>query len=44
MSKPSRTPFIGKISRARSGWKKSGIHPSAISNASSTDFGPIDAR
>ena len=23
-----------------SGWKKIGIHPSAISNASSTDFGP----
>ena len=32
-------------SRARApAEKKSGIQPSAISNASSTDFGPIDAR
>ena len=42
-SRRART-LIGKISRARSGEKKSGIQPSAISNASSTAFGHIDAR
>jgi hypothetical protein len=43
-SKPSGRVPIGKTTRARSGAKKIGIQPSAISKASSTDYGEIEAR
>jgi hypothetical protein len=43
ISSPSRAKGAGNVSRARSGEKKIGSQPSAISAASATDRGWSDA-